>query len=96
MYGDAHKRLVDSGDWREHIDLHRHRYMTEDVVLGLAFLDSVAQWVSCDTPIARGLLAVASAIVGRNLREGPRTLGALALNTKTPEQLKEVLWEGEQ
>jgi len=95
MYGDAHKRLVDSGDWREHIDLHQHRYMTEDVVLGLAFLDSVAQWLCCDAPVARGLLAVAGAILGRNLRNGPRTLGALSLNTRTPEQLKEALWEGE-
>ena len=96
MYGDAHQRLVDSGDWREHIDLHQHRYMTEDIVLGLAFLDSVATWVSCDAPIASGLLAVAGAILGRNLRDGPRTLGALSLYAKTPEQMKEVLWEGEQ
>ena len=95
MYGDAHKKLVDSGDWREHIDLHQHRYMTEDVVLGLAFLDSVAQWVSCETPVARGLLAVGGAILGRNLRDGPRTLGALSLSTRTPERLKEILWEGE-
>ncbi|MEK6245317.1 MAG: NAD/NADP octopine/nopaline dehydrogenase family protein [Pseudomonadota bacterium] len=96
MYGDAHQKLVDSGDWREHIDLRQHRYMTEDVVLGLAFLDSVAQWISCEAPVARGLLAVAGAILGRNLRHGPRTLVALSLNTRTPDQLKELLWEGEQ
>lgn len=32
----------DSGghcDWREPVDLHRHRYMTEDVALGLAGYD---------------------------------------------------------
>jgi opine dehydrogenase len=94
MYGDAHQRLVDSGDWREHIDLHHHRYMTEDVVLGLAFLDSVAQWASCEAPVARGLLALAGAILGRDLRDGPRTLAALSLDTKTPEQLKQMLWDG--
>ena len=44
MYGDAHKKLVDSGDWREHIDLHTHRYISEDTELGLAFLASVARW----------------------------------------------------
>ncbi len=38
MYGDAHKKLQKSGDWREHIDLHTHRYITEDTELGLAFL----------------------------------------------------------
>jgi len=95
MYGDAHQKLVDSGDWREHIDLHRHRYMTEDVVFGLAFLDSVAQWAACEARVTRGLLAVAGAILGKDLRQGPRTLAALSLHTKTPDQLKELLREGE-
>jgi opine dehydrogenase len=94
MYGDAHKKLVDSGDWREHIDLHHHRYMTEDVVLGLAFLDSVAQWASRESPVARGLLSVAGAILGRNLRNGPRTFAALSLDGATRDQMKELLWEG--
>ena len=31
MYGDAHTRLVESADWREHIVPHTHRYMTEDL-----------------------------------------------------------------
>ena len=44
MYGDAHKKLIDSGDWRESIDLHTHRYMLEDTALGLAFLASVARY----------------------------------------------------
>ena len=96
MYGDAHKRLVESGDWREHIDLHLHRYMSEDVVFGLAFLVSVARWASCEAPVAQGLLAVAGAILGRDLRHGPRTLEALSLTDKTSEQLKELLREGEQ
>ena len=44
MYGDAHKKLVKSGDWRENIDLYRHRYIAEDTEIGLAFLASVARW----------------------------------------------------
>ena len=44
MYGDAHKKLVKSGDWRENIDLHGHRYITEDTELGLAFLASAARY----------------------------------------------------
>ena len=95
MYGDAHKKLVDSGDWREHIDLHQHRYMTEDVVLGLAFLDSVARWAGCDAPVTAGLLGIAGAILKRDLRKGPRTLGALGLDGKTREQLKTLLMEGQ-
>jgi opine dehydrogenase len=94
MYGDAHKRLVDSGDWREHIDLHAHRYMTEDTVLGLAFLASVARWAGVDAPLAGGLLAVAGAILGRDLRQGARTLEALGLAGLDRGQLRERLFEG--
>jgi opine dehydrogenase len=94
MYGDAHKRLTDSGDWREHIDLHAHRYMTEDTVLGLAFLASCARRAGVEAPVANGLLAVAGAILGRDLRHGPRTLEALGLAALTPAQLRERLHEG--
>ena len=94
MYGDAHKRLTDSGDWREHIDLHTHRYMTEDTVLGLAFLASCARLAGVEAPVANGLLAIAGAILGRDLRHGPRTLEALGLAALGPAQLRERLHEG--
>ena len=94
MYGDAHKRLVDSGDWREHIDLASHRYMTEDTVLGLAFLASVARWAGVDAPVAAGLLAIAGAILGRDLREGPRTLEGLGLAGLDRAAMKRLLAEG--
>jgi opine dehydrogenase len=94
MYGDAHKRLVDSGDWREHIDLHAHRYMTEDTVLGLALLASVARWAGVQAPVAHGLLAVAGAILGRDLRTGPRTLEAMGLAGLTRAELAQRLAEG--
>ena len=81
MYGDAHKQLVKSGDWREHIDLHTHRYVTEDTVLGLAFLASAARHAGVDAPIAHGLLAIVGGFLGRDLRSGPRTLEALGLAT---------------
>ncbi len=94
MYGDSHKKLVDSGDWREHIDLHTHRYMTEDVVLGLAFLASVADWAKCDAPIAKGLLAIAGGILGKDLRKGERTLGALGLDGLSKDQMRTMLLQG--
>jgi opine dehydrogenase len=94
MYGDAHKRLTDSGDWREHIDLHAHRYMTEDTVLGLAFLASCARLAGVEAPVADGLLAIAGAILGRDLRHGPRTLESLGLAGLTAAQLRERLHEG--
>ena len=95
MYGDAHKKLVDSGDWREHIDLHTHRYVTEDTELGLAFLASVARWCGVDAPVAHGLLAVTGGFLGRDLRLGPRTLEALGLAGLGRTELQRLLHDGE-
>ena len=95
MYGDAHRRLVDSGDWRERIELRTHRYMTEDTVLGLAFLASVAKWAGCEAPVAQGLLAIAGAILGRDLRQGPRTLEALGLASLGRSEMTQLLYEGQ-
>lgn len=95
MYGDAHKKLVKSGDWREHIDLQTHRYVTEDTVLGLAFLASVARWAGVDAPLAHGLLAVVGGFLGHDLRKGPRTLEALGLDSMSRQDLQRLLHDGE-
>ncbi len=95
MYGDAHRKLQKSGDWREHIDLHMHRYVSEDTELGLAFLASVARWAGVDAPIAQGLLAITGGFLGRDLRAGERTLEALGLAGFNRAQLQALLFEGE-
>lgn len=95
MYGDAHERLVDSGDWRETIALTQHRYMTEDVHYGLAFLVSVAEWAKVAAPVATGLLTISSAICGRDLRKGPRTFEALGLARMERDVLQRMLRTGE-
>ena len=80
MYGrKGHNQLVDSGDWREHIVLTKHRYMREDVQQGLAFLVSVADWASVEAPTATGLLAIGSAVCGDDFRKSGRTLESLGL-----------------
>lgn len=94
MYGDAHRQLVKSGDWRERIDLSTHRYVTEDTEMGLAFLASVARWAGVDAPIAHGLLAVAGGFLGRDLRRGERTLDALGLSELAREALMQRLHDG--
>lgn len=94
MYGDAHKKLVDSGDWRENIDLHEHRYMTEDTQLGLAFLASAGRMANVPTPVADGLLAIAGAIVGKDLHQGVRTLEALGLADLDVSALQQQLEQG--
>jgi opine dehydrogenase len=92
MYGRrVHQKLTDSQDWREHISLTEHRYMREDVEHGLAFLVSVCQWAGAPCPVARALLALASAILDRDLRATGRTLENLGLAALTPAQMKERL-----
>ncbi len=95
MYGNlAHDKLVGSGDWRERLDLMRHRYMREDVAYGLAFLVSVADWAGVPCPVARGLLSIGSAMVGEDLAQGPRTLRALALDRLDRADMAKLLREG--
>lgn len=95
MYGDAHDRLTESGDWRERIDLRAHRYMREDVAYGLAFLVSVARWRGVAAPVASGLLAIASAALGEDLyAESPRTLEAMRLAGLSRAGMEELLKNG--
>ena len=95
MYGDAHDRLTESGDWREHIDLRTHRYMREDVAYGLAFLVSVARWAGVASPVATGLVAIASAALGEELyAASPRTFEALGLARLSRTEMMELLKNG--
>jgi opine dehydrogenase len=95
MYGDTHDKLTDPGDWREHIDLTTHRYMREDVEYGLAFLVSVADWAGVACPVASGLLALGSAVLGRDLfADSPRTLEALGLAGLGRTEMAQLLDQG--
>ncbi|CAB3634611.1 glycerol-3-phosphate dehydrogenase [Achromobacter marplatensis] len=95
MYGrGAHGKLTDSGDWRETIDLHTHRYMLEDTRLGLSFLVSAGRWAGVPTPVAQGLLSVASAITGRDLYAEGRTLEGLGLDALSRRGMAELLAQG--
>jgi opine dehydrogenase len=95
MYGRrAHRQLVKSGDWREKIDLHTHRYMVEDTLLGLPLLTSLGRWLDVPTPVASGLLALAVAITGRSADAGGRTLAALGFAGWSVPALQQLLREG--
>ncbi|WP_298018745.1 NAD/NADP-dependent octopine/nopaline dehydrogenase family protein [uncultured Castellaniella sp.] len=95
MYGDAHKQLVKSGDWRENIDLYSHRYIAEDTELGLSLLASAARYVGVQAPIAHGLLAIVGGFLGRDLLRGPRSLEALGLAELPPQELGGRLSNGD-
>lgn len=95
MYGNgAHEKLVDGHDWHEPLNLYTHRYMREDVACGLAFLVSLGDWLKIPVPVASGLLAIASSVVGEDLRKTGRTMENLGLSNKTEEQVKEILEKG--
>ena len=45
-------------------------------------------------PVAKGLLALASAVLGRDLRKGERTLEALGLARLSRDEMRRLLQEG--
>ena len=95
MYGNlAHEKLTDSGDWREHLDLTAHRYMREDVAIGLALLVSVARWAGVQAPVAEGLLALGSAVCGTDFSRQGRTLEMLGLANQTRAEMSALLNNG--
>jgi opine dehydrogenase len=95
MYGNlAHDKLVGSGDWHESLNLTDHRYMREDVALGLAFLVSVGEWAGTPVPVAAGLLAIAGAASGNDFRRSGRTLSALGLGGESRAAMHDMLREG--
>src|ERR1700740_3703873 len=92
MYGrGAHDRLTDSGDWRERIVLSEHRYMREDLRLGLSFLVSVAELAGVATPLARSFLAIGSSICGDDFVRNGRTLASLGLGGLHRAELQTIL-----
>jgi opine dehydrogenase len=95
MYGNSsHERLTGSGNWREHIDLTTHRYMREDVATGLVFYATLGDWAGVQMPVSKGLIAVASAVVGEDLMAGPRSWKALGLSNLSAQQLSDFLENG--
>ncbi len=75
MYGrGSHDKLTDSGDWREHIVLTQHRYMLEDVRIGLSFLVSCGELAGVPTPLARAFLSIGGAVCGEDFMQTGRTL----------------------
>jgi opine dehydrogenase len=95
MYGrGSHDRLTDSGDWREQLVLSEHRYMREDLKLGLSFLVSVAELTGVATPLARSFLAIGGAICDEDFLKTGRTLESLGLGGFDQQRLQTLLRKG--
>jgi opine dehydrogenase len=95
MYGrGSHDRLTDSGDWRERLMLTEHRYMREDLKLGLSFLVSVAELAGVATPLAKAFLAIGGTICGEDFSKTGRSLASLGLGGLHRAELQTLLREG--
>ena len=95
MYArDAHDQLTDSGDWSERLVLVEHRYMLEDLRLGLSFFASVAGLAGVQTPLVQAFLAIGSAITGQDFAVTGRTLSSLGLGGLDRAALQSLLVEG--
>lgn len=95
MYGrGSHDKLTGSGDWRERIVLTEHRYMLEDVRIGLSFLVSAGELAGVQTPLARSFLTIGSVICGEDFMGSGRTLAGLGLGHLDAAGLKTFLAEG--
>jgi opine dehydrogenase len=95
MYGrGSHDRLTDSGDWRERLVLTEHRYMQEDLRLGLSFLVSVAKLAGVATPLAKAFLTIGGAICAEDFLNRGRTLASLGFGSLQRSELQTLLREG--
>ncbi len=94
LYGAGAKaKLVASGLWSEALTFE-HRYVSEDVALGLTLFESAGQTVSAATRAISGLLNVFGALLGRDLRAEGRGLDRLGLGDFTVREIRALLHDG--
>jgi opine dehydrogenase len=94
LYGvGAKQKLVASGLWNETLTFE-HRYVSEDVELGLPFLESSARSVSVASPATSGLLGVFGALLRRPVAGRGRDLDHLGLGELTLREVRELFHDG--
>ncbi|MGH7308044.1 MAG: 2-dehydropantoate 2-reductase N-terminal domain-containing protein [Candidatus Rokuibacteriota bacterium] len=71
-----------------------HRYVVEDVALGLSLVESAARTVGAETAASSGLLLVFGTLLGRLLLGRGRALEHLGLGDLAVREIREVLHEG--
>lgn len=94
LYGaGARARMVASGLWSEVVTLE-HRYVAEDVVLGLSLLESAGRAAGASTRAISGLLGVFGALLGRELSGAGRALEGHGLGDLSRREIRGLLGEG--
>ena len=71
-----------------------HRYVTEDVVLGLALFESAGRTAGVDMPAVSGLLQIFGVLLGRRLGGDGRALERLGLGDFSLREIRAFLREG--
>jgi opine dehydrogenase len=93
LYGTgARQKLVASGLWSE-VVTYEHRYVSEDVAMGLTLFESAGRTAGVPTPAVSGLLGVFGALLGRDLTGG-RALDHLGLGDLTRREVQALFHEG--
>ena len=93
LYGvGARDKLIASGLWSETLT-YEHRYVSEDVALGLTLLESAARTAGVVTPATSGLLGVFGTLLGRDLAGG-RALDHLGLGDLTRREVLAFFHDG--
>jgi opine dehydrogenase len=94
LYGaGARQKLIASGLWSEVITFE-HRYVAEDVVLGLSLFESAARAAGAATRAISGLLAVFGALLGRELSGHGRALESHGLGDLSRREIRALLEDG--
>ena len=94
LYGrGAGQKLREAGLWNERLGLE-HRYVAEDVVLGLSLLESAARTAVIDTQATSGLLSLFGALLGQELSGRGRALEHLGLGDLSLREIKALLHDG--
>jgi opine dehydrogenase len=96
-YSAPHGDLTVDDDARsaegEAIDFE-HRYVVEDVALGLSLLESAARTVNVESPATTGLLLLFGTLLRRPLSGRGRALEAIGLGDLLRREIRELLQDG--
>jgi opine dehydrogenase len=94
LYGaGARTKLMASGLWSEVVTLE-HRYVSEDVPVGLALLESAARTVGAPTRTSTGLLLVFGVLLDQELHGHGRALESVGLGDLSVREIRALLHEG--
>jgi len=93
FYGRAYQQTRDRSVWSEKLDFD-HRYVTEDVELGLVLWSSLGRRTGTPTPLADAFVRIGSEVTGRDFTVTGRTLERLGIADVSSETLKAWLRTG--